>query len=229
MSKVPVSEAAEILGVTKEAVYNRIRRGTLKTFEKDGAKYVVLDGYEPGTTANLAPNQPPKTSTEKSSKSAKSRKSKAGEFDVNEFLLSQISELKEQNQNLQADKERLFREKEQILLNNKSEIAQIYRERDDKLRGFLSMLERPLLARQNGEYIAPIDVEFVESKLESDTKWISLAEFLKSQNLSGKSLKKTQNKIIKNIGKSKFIKFKEGVIMVKSKKISKELDKNESF
>ena len=46
MSKVPVSEAAEILGVTKEAVYNRIRRGTLKTFEKDGVKYVVLEGYE---------------------------------------------------------------------------------------------------------------------------------------------------------------------------------------
>ena len=220
MSKVPVSEAAEILGVTKEAVYNRIRRGTLKTFEKDGVKYVVLEGYEPQT----APKSAPKTS--KSAKSSESKKAaKTGEFDVNEFLLSQISELKEQNQNLQADKERLFREKEQILLNNKTEIAQIYRERDEKLRGFLSMLERPLLARQNGDYVAPIDVEFVESKPENEGKWTSLAEFLKSQNLSGKSLKKTQNKIIKNIGKSKFIKFKKGVIMVKSKKISKELDK----
>ena len=220
MSKVPVSEAAEILGVTKEAVYNRIRRGTLKTFEKDGVKYVVLEGYEPQT----APKSAPKTS--KSAKSSESKKAaKVGEFDVNEFLLSQISELKEQNQNLQADKDRLFREKEQILLNNKTEIAQIYRERDEKLRGFLSMLERPLLARQNGEYVAPIDVEFVESKPENEGKWTSLAEFLKSQNLSGKSLKKTQNKIIKNIRKSKFIKFKKGVIMVKSKKISKELDK----
>ena len=216
MSKVPVSEAAEILGVTKEAVYNRIRRGTLKTFEKDGVKYVVLDGYEPQTA--------PKTS--KSAKSSESKKTaKVGEFDVNEFLLSQISELKEQNQNLQADKERLFREKEQILLNNKTEIAQIYRERDEKIRNFLNLLERPLLARQNGEYAAPIDVEFVESEPKSEGKWTSLAEFLKSQNLSGKSLKKTQNKIIKNIGKSKFIKFKKGVIMVKSKKISKELDK----
>lgn len=220
MSKVPVSEAAEILGVTKEAVYNRIRRGTLKTFEKDGVKYVVLDGYEPQAASKSAPK------TSKSAKSSEPKKSaKTGEFDVNEFLLSQISELKEQNQNLQADKERLFREKEQILLNNKTEIAQIYRERDEKLRGFLSMLERPLLARQNGEYVAPIDVEFVESKPENESKWMSLAEFLKSQNLSGKSLKKTQNKIIKNIGKSKFIKFKKGVIMVKSKKISKELDK----
>ncbi len=62
---------------------------------------------------------------------------------MNEFLLSQISELKEQNQNLQADKERLFREKEQILLNNKIEIAQIYRERDEKIRNFLNLLERP--------------------------------------------------------------------------------------
>ena len=220
MSKVPVSEAAEILGVTKEAVYNRIRRGTLKTFEKDGVKYVVLDGYEPQT----APKSAPKTS--KSAKSSESKKAaKTGEFDVNEFLLSQIGELKEQNQNLQADKERLFREKEQILLNNKTEIAQIYRERDEKIRNFLNLLERPLLARQNGEYAAPIDVEFVESKPENEGKWTSLAEFLKSQNLSGKSLKKTQNKIIKNIGKSKFIKFKKGVIMVKSKKISKELDK----
>ena len=220
MSKVPVSEAAEILGVTKEAVYNRIRRGTLKTFEKDGVKYVVLEGYEPQT----APKSAPKTS--KSAKSSESKKAaKTGEFDVNEFLLSQISELKEQNQNLQADKERLFREKEQILLSNKTEIAQIYRERDEKIRNFLNLLERPLLARQNGEYAAPIDVEFVESEPKSEGKWTSLAEFLKSQNLSGKSLKKTQNKIIKNIGKSKFIKFKKGVIMVKSKKISKELDK----
>ena len=220
MSKVPVSEAAEILGVTKEAVYNRIRRGTLKTFEKDGVKYVVLEGYEPQT----APKSAPKTS--KSAKSSESKKAaKTGEFDVNEFLLSQIGELKEQNQNLQADKERLFREKEQILLNNKTEIAQIYRERDEKIRNCLNLLERPLLARQNGEYAAPIDVEFVESKPENEGKWTSLAEFLKSQNLSGKSLKKTQNKIIKNIGKSKFIKFKKGVIMVKSKKISKELDK----
>ena len=55
MSKVPVSEAAEILGVTKEAVYNRIRRGTLKTFEKDGVKYVVLEGHEPQAAPKSAP------------------------------------------------------------------------------------------------------------------------------------------------------------------------------
>lgn len=211
MQKLAVNEAAEILGITKEAVYNRIRRGSLKTVIENGTKFVILD-EEP--------------SSEKPTKTApKSTKTKSQNDEFVSYLLNELNELKSLNLNLQADKDRLFREKEQILLNNKIEIAQIYRERDEKLRGFLSMLERPLLARQNGEYVAPIDVEFVESKPENEGKWTSLAEFLKSQNLSGKSLKKTQNKIIKNIGKSKFIKFKKGVIMVKSKKILKELDK----
>ena len=47
-----------------------------------------------------------------------------------------------------------------------------------------------ITAKTAPEYVAPIDVEFVESKPENESKWMSLAEFLKSQNLSGKSLKK---------------------------------------
>ena len=43
MQKLSVSEAAEILGITKEAVYNRIRRGSLKSLEKDGQKFVILE------------------------------------------------------------------------------------------------------------------------------------------------------------------------------------------
>ena len=57
MSKVPVSEAAEILGVTKEAVYNRIRRGTLKTFEKDGVKFYVYDRTAPTSPKMKAPTE----------------------------------------------------------------------------------------------------------------------------------------------------------------------------
>ena len=31
MQKLAINEAAEILGITKEAVYNRIRRGSINT------------------------------------------------------------------------------------------------------------------------------------------------------------------------------------------------------
>ena len=43
MQKLAINEAAEILGITKEAVYNRIRRGSLKTVIENGIKFVILD------------------------------------------------------------------------------------------------------------------------------------------------------------------------------------------
>ena len=215
MSKVPVSEAAEILGVTKEAVYNRIRRGTLKTFEKDGVKYVVLDGYEPQAAPKLAPK------TSKSAKSSESKKAaKAGEFDVNEFLLSQIGELKEQNQNLQADKDRLFKEKEQMLIERKNEILQIYKDRDEKLMQFLNAMQRPLLAPKNESAASEVAID---AQIEDESKWINLSEYLKELNLKPKATKKISEKIIKAIHHSKFIKFKRGVILVRRHKNLKEL------
>ena len=50
-----------------------------------------------------------------------------------------------------------------------------------------------------------------------------MSEFLNGLNLNGKKLKKLQNDIIKKIGKTKFIKFKDGMIMVKSKKAAKKM------
>ena len=44
MKKVSIGEAAEILGISKEAVYNRIRRNSLRTEEIDGVRYVLLEG-----------------------------------------------------------------------------------------------------------------------------------------------------------------------------------------
>ncbi|OCR97225.1 transcriptional regulator, partial [Campylobacter fetus subsp. testudinum] len=41
--KVSIKEAAEILGITREAVYNRIRRNSLKSEDISGVKYVILD------------------------------------------------------------------------------------------------------------------------------------------------------------------------------------------
>ena len=214
MAKVPIGEAAEILGVTKEAIYNRIRRGTLKSSESNGVKYVFI-GDEPKKNRQL------KAKTKKQTKQTKSTEPAKINLDLSEFLLKEVDELKEQNQNLLKDKDRLFREKEQILVENKAEIAKIYEDRDEKLRYFLSMLERPLIARQNGEYVAPIDVEFAVDEL--PRKWVSLSEFLNGLNLDGKKLKKLQNDIIKKIGKAKFIKFKDGMIMVKSKKAAKKM------
>lgn len=241
MRKLSVSEAAEVLGITKEAIYNRIRRKSLKLIDEKGVKYVLIED-------NNATNEPQtkvKTTKTNAKKSTKQVSENLGEATQEQsefikFLLTQLEELKEQNRNLQDDKERLHAQKEQILIANKDEIAEIYKERDEKFRYFLQMLERPLLARQNGEYIRPIDVEFDEGdrsaqseekdKFNSEAKdeikikkWLSLSEFLKGLNLKNKKIKKIQKLIIKNIGKSKFIKFKDGVIWVRGEKSIKQI------
>ncbi|MGP1486070.1 MAG: DNA-binding protein [Campylobacter sp.] len=202
MAKVPISEAAEILGITKEAIYNRIRRGTLKCVENDGVKFVIIEN-------------------EQKKESKTQILTTKSDFNVTEFLLKEVNELKEQNKNLLDDKERLFREKEKILIDAKCEIAKIYDDKDEKLRYFLDMLRRPLIARANGEYITPIDVEFVDDKLPK--KWIGLEEFLNSLNLKDKKLKKLKETILKNLGNCNFIKYKDGAIIVKSKKIIKKM------
>ena len=191
MQKLAINEAAEILGITKEAVYNRIRRGSINTVIENGTKFVILDE---------------KPSSEKATKSApKSTKTKSQNDEFVNYLLNELSELKSLNLNLQADKDRLFKEKEQMLIERKNEILQIYKDRDEKLMQFLNAMQRPLLAQKNDDMP---NNEAIEAEIENESKWINLSEYLKELNLKPKATKKVSEKIIKNIQHSKFIKFK---------------------
>ena len=206
MQKLAINEAAEILGITKEAVYNRIRRGSINTVIENGTKFVILDE---------------KPSSEKATKSAlKSTKTKSQNDEFVNYLLNELSELKSLNLNLQADKDRLFKEKEQMLIERKNEILQIYKDRDEKLMQFLNAMQRPLLAQKNDDMP---NNEAIEAEIENESKWINLSEFLKELNLKPKATKKVSEKIIKAIHHSKFIKFKRGVILVRRHKNLKEL------
>lgn len=205
MKKLPISEVAQILGISKEAVYNRIRRGTLNSVEKDGQKFVILDD---------------ETDSKKSKKSQTTTKSTTNQDKFINFLLSELADLKSINANLQSDKERLFKEKEQMLLENKAEIMAVYKDRDEKLMQFLNAMQKSSLEHKKeiAEHIIDAEIDDL-----SHTKFISLSEFLTSLNLDKKELKKIQKKIIKRINKSKFIKFKDGIILIKKNKNLKEI------
>lgn len=206
MKRLPVSEVALILGISKEAVYNRIRRGSLKSVEKDGVKFVLLDDDE-----NDKADEKPKKSTQKP---------QINQDKFIEFLLNELSELKTKNENLQGDKERLFKEKEQMLIDSKNEISQIYKERDEKLMAFLNAMQKPILQGKSEIKEGVIEAEIDDI---SERKFISLSEFLRTLNLSQSELKKAQKKIIKRANRSKFIKFKDGVILVKKDKSLKQI------
>ncbi|ANE35037.1 hypothetical protein CHL_1748 [Campylobacter hyointestinalis subsp. lawsonii CCUG 27631] len=183
MKRVSINEAAQILGITKEAIYNRIRRKSLKSEEKDGVKYVILDDE---------PIKPKKTDN------------------FTKYLLSQIASLKLQNERLLEQKDKLVKEKEEIIITKIEELKAAYQSSDERLRAVLSMAGRSFKALDDTQMIEA-EVEEIGSK-----KWLSLSEFLSNLKIKEKKLKKLQIYLLKCIGKKKFIKFENGIIYVRS-------------
>lgn len=217
MQELPVAKVAEILGISKEAVYNRLRRGTLQSVERDGEKLVIIE---------------PTKSTKQTSKKTTNPKNNESQAPIRdefvEFLIGELAELKSQNQQLLEGKERLFKEKEQMLIDSKNEISAIYKDRDEKLMAFLSALKNPNLSspepsKKLGENLLSEPV--IEAQIDdmSEKKWASIDEFLDGLGLKDKERKKTQKQLIKQINSSKFIKFKKGVILVRRDKNLKEI------
>ena len=199
MKKVSIGEAAEILGISKEAVYNRIRRNSLRAEESGGVRYVLLDD-------EMQQSEPASQSSAKSTRTGGA----AGTQSFIDYLIKEISELKGKIEALQSDKDRLHKEKEEILIASKDEIKLMYKERDEKLRYFLSFFDKPLLSSKSRE-TKPYDVEIKEKTFDR-SEWTSLAKFVKS--LKRKKRPKAQSLIIENIGKSEFIRVEGNELLI---------------
>ena len=199
MKKVSIGEAAEILGISKEAVYNRIRRNSLRAEESGGVRYVLLDdatGDSRGTKSKTGPDA--------------SQDQTAQNQSFIDYLIKEVTELKGKIEALQSDKDRLHKEKEEILIASKEEIKLMYKERDEKLGYFLSFFDKPLISAKNRE-AKPFDVE-VKEKAYDEREWTSLAKFIRS--LKRKKRPKAQSLIIENIGKSEFIRVEGNELLI---------------
>ena len=199
MKKVSIGEAAEILGISKEAVYNRIRRNSLRAEESGGIRYVLLDD-------EMQQSEPASQSSAKSTRTG----GIAGTQSFIDYLIKEVTELKDKIEALQSDKDRLHKEKEEILIASKEEIKLMYKERDEKLGYFLSFFDKPLISAKNRE-AKPFDVE-VKEKAYDEREWTSLAKFIRS--LKRKKRPKAQSLIIENIGKSKFIRVEGNELLI---------------
>lgn len=194
MERLSIADAAQKLGISKEAIYNRIRRQTIQSEEIDGVKYVLLSKDDNKTTTNT-----------------KSQKSSKNDKDFIDYLKGEIEYLKLKISSLQGDKEKLYQEKEQILTNTKDEIKAIYNERDEKLKYFLSLLEKPMLAKT--DKIEAIEVKTAQDK-KREKKWLSLKDFLDTLDLKKKERKEIKKLIIKEAYDSEFIKIEAGMIFI---------------
>lgn len=126
MSRMTVAEAAEHFNVSKEAIHNRIRRGTLDSIIENGVKYVVLQGVKTAEKLKVEPKQPDNKK-------------------YYDYIEKENERLKEKVDKLESETLRLRDQREAMLIAEREKIEQIYKERDEQLKSILQVFASKLL------------------------------------------------------------------------------------
>ena len=197
MSKMTVAEASEYFKVSKEAIHNRIRRGTLDCVIEHGTKYVTVGDVKKEPAQNSAGNDKYYSYIEQE----------------NTVLKAKISELEGETRSLRE-------QREQMLIEEKEKIEQIYKERDIQLKSVLQVVASKFLTHQNMEAVIEEAVAADEEEplddvidvVDEDDDFVSLKQFLKLKMYSKKKREKIKTRFEKYA-------FDDERIMVKQRKI----------
>ncbi|MDQ1264453.1 MAG: hypothetical protein QG559_1454 [Campylobacterota bacterium] len=177
MKKLTISDAASFLGISKEAIHNRIRRGSLEVVVEDGVKLVVVRDEKKASIQETKNHKPAQVSGDRYSN----------------FLEEQNARLQQKIDTLEQETRSLRDQKEQLLIEEKRKIEQIYRDKDEQLKNIINAISKKYML-QNPEYKEECKEEHIEAQIEDknplyDNRLISLKKYLKSQNLSKKEIK----------------------------------------
>jgi predicted DNA-binding protein YlxM (UPF0122 family) len=187
MKKMSINEAAKYFGISKEAIHNRVRRGSLNSVVEDGIKMVIVDD----TRAK-------KTVVSKTHSNAKSNDER-----YYKLLEEQNARLQARVETLEGETRTLRDQKELMLIEERKKIEQIYKEKDEQLKNILSTISSQFILsspqEEEIELIEPVDVEVQESDP------ISLKKYLKMQKYSSKKVKKIQARFEKRAKKDERI------------------------
>ncbi|QOP44819.1 DNA-binding protein [Sulfurimonas paralvinellae] len=180
MKKMSVAEAAEFFGVSKEAIHNRIRRGSLKSsLGSDGVKMVMVD----------------ETRSVKKAVSKRAVKNSANDDRYYKLLEAQNAKLQERVEVLENETRSLRDQKEQMLIEERQKIEAIYKEKDEQLKNILQTLSSKFMLGAPLETEETLEAEMVELEEEElKSNVISLKKYLKSSGFSEKKMKKIKKR-----------------------------------
>jgi hypothetical protein len=130
MSKLTIADAALQLGVSKEAIHNRIRRGSLKSIIENGVKFVIL-GEEKSNTSTHAPSSDRYT----------------------QYIESENIRLRDRVEVLETETTRLRDQREEMLIAQRVNVEEIYKERDAQLRNILNVVATRFLSHVNPDTV----------------------------------------------------------------------------
>lgn len=187
MKKMTIGDAAEHFGVSKEAIHNRIRRGSLECIVENGVKYVAVVSAKSSEAAHNAQD---------------------GRY--TQYIEQENERLREKVDVLEKETTRLRDQREQMLIDERIKVEQIYKERDAQLRSVLHVVATKFLSHANAD--AVMEEAINADVVEPDEEWISLKSFLKLKRIKDKEKKKI---------KSRFVALQEsdGRIIVRDEKI----------
>ena len=187
MLKMSIDKAAEYFGVSKEAIHNRVRRGSLKSVIEDGVKFVMVEK-----------KQPLKTTRKVQSRNTDDKYYKLLE-EQNAKLQSRVEVLENETRTLRDQKERM-------LIEERRRIEQIYRDKDEQLKNILNAISSKFILNAPSEDIDEVEDAQIELQDEdTEDRVISLKKYLKKSKLSNKKITKIKNKFKKRAKKDERI------------------------
>ena len=199
MSKMSIAQAAEYFGVSREAIHNRIRRGSLESVVEEGVKFVEVS----------------KTAKPTRSIRANTVKTNASDNRYYKLLEEQNTKLQERVDTLEGETRSLRDQKEQMLIEERIKIEQIYKDKDEQLKNILNTISSQFMLSAPSEVseVSEIEEETLEAEIETEVKLesksepksdvrtesrvISLKRYLKKHRISKKKSKKIRAKFEK--------------------------------
>jgi len=128
MGKMTIAEAATHFNVSKEAIHNRIRRGSLDCIIENGVKFVAV--AQNSTAASSHTDQRYYDYIE----------------EENKRLRERVGKLENENSSLRD-------QREAMLIAEREKIEQIYKERDEQLRNVLQVVASKFLSAHNVDQV----------------------------------------------------------------------------
>ncbi len=172
MKKMTIADAAEYFNVSKEAIHNRIRRGSLNCIVENGVKYVAVESAKSNASANIVSDNR-----------------------YTQYIEQENERLREKVDVLEKETSRLRDQREQMLIDERVKVEQIYKERDAQLRSILHVVATKFLSHANEEAVMQevdaINADVIESEID---EWVSLKSFLKLKRIKDKEKKRVKTR-----------------------------------
>lgn len=173
MGRMTVAEAAQHFNVSKEAIHNRIRRGTLDCVIEHGIKYVVTP------------------EAQASAKSAPSNDRYYG------YIEKENDRLKAKVDALEDETRRLREQREKMLIAEREKVEQIYKERDEQLKNVLQVVASKFLTQMNVDSVIEEAAVPAEVVVPDEEDLVPLKEFMKLKQFGKKKREKLKGRFRK--------------------------------